>query len=1160
MNKGVNCVLADTGAGASVFFQESIVYNKREIKRPYGIMGIGGSVIIVNTEGDSEFGVVGFHNKAGMNILSIGELLDQCYYIELSKEKRSLILQMKEFGPVYIFKRVRNQFICDLRSDVIRNDVHNVDNNSVFAGVATVQERMKIFTWAEVQRAEEARELQRKLGYSSPGQMIRQIQHGKLETRITSTDVINSVYIFGKSLGEVKGKTTARKGAAEVPIPIPFPGVRVFQTVHMDLMFVEGLAFLIMVFKPLDFTFVEIVKSKNAKDIWVQMRKGIRIVTNRGFMINQGYFDGEKAIKSEDLQHLVWLTFYFELDIKGQGEAVPVVEAKIRRVKEKERAIFNTLPYKLDLSLLCWLTRYATTRVNGEISSNSTDNLTPRERLFGRRNDKAWLKHSFGDYVQVHDEYTSNKMKPRTQGAIALMPTGNLSGTWTYLNLITWRTVRRNGATALPMPNEVIEYINMKTSARQAKVTFLRDLVDSGDILPEDIIAQQIPEVVIPVGEADDDEGGDDVVNNNLPDRQELHTTAPDSQVVIGDESVEDEGDNIVEHDVVEDIIDDYRQFNRADGVESDLERSRRLTEELMMRTMLGVPIKVFVGLGLQMDLTEARSKYGARAVRAAAEEIKQTLMKGVYRGITMEEMLNYDNKPIPSSMKVKEKMSGGLLEKLKGRLAAGGHRQNKALYSDSKYAPTVSNTAVMCGAAIAAGEGHAVATIDFVGAFLYADLPTDKERATLMRLGQFLTRILVRLDPSYSKFVQPDGTCVVVLEKALYGTIQAANAWYQKITGDLKRTGYAISKYDNGVAFKLVLGRLMVLFIHVDDVFFDGRAGERAIDKAIREIKDLGYDITEYRGKLLKYLGALFDFSIHGEVSISMVDYVDNAVKTFEDKYGTVETQRVPAGENIFRVSSEGQLSPEKAQDYTSHVMRGQYLAKHVRYDTVFTISVLNKRVKEPTEKDWGDLVRYVGYLKGSRELKLVLRPGERLCQVTGYIDASYGVHPDMKGHGGCVVLVGDAPVYVKASAGKLNTKSSTEEELCAVHDHSSMVIWTRNFMNELGYVQEPAVIKQDNMSCMDLIYEGRAKALSTKHIDRRYFYIKDLIERKQVIVVYCRTDMMLADIFTKALMRFYFERLCVSLMNRGNKKLKPLARRIRQVMKMKKYLEDGN
>ena len=70
---------------------------------------------------------------------------------------------------------------------------------------------------------------------------------------------------------------------------------------------------------------------------------------------------------------------------------------------------------------------------------------------------------------------------------------------------------------------------------------------------------------------------------------------------------------------------------------------------------------------------------------------------------------------------------------------------------------------------------------------------------------------------------------------------------------------------------------------------------------------------------------------------------------------------------------------------------MRIQYLAKHLRYDIIFAVSILNKRLKGPTEKDWNDLVRLMEYIKKTRDRKLTLRPGKQLNKVTGYIDASF-------------------------------------------------------------------------------------------------------------------------------------------------------------------------
>ena len=158
---------------------------------------IGGAVINVDTEGDSEFGVVGYHQLAIMNILSIGEIIDRCIYIEIKKYERSLVLQLTSGGPVYVFKRVNNQFICNLSSDVVKNVDNNRNNKYSYKhiGVAMVEERNKLFSRAELSRADEARQLQQRMGYPSAGQLIKQIQHGKIDTRVSATD-INSAYIW----------------------------------------------------------------------------------------------------------------------------------------------------------------------------------------------------------------------------------------------------------------------------------------------------------------------------------------------------------------------------------------------------------------------------------------------------------------------------------------------------------------------------------------------------------------------------------------------------------------------------------------------------------------------------------------------------------------------------------------------------------------------------------------------------------------------------------------------------------------------------------------------------------------------------------------------------------------------------------------------------
>ena len=59
------------------------------------------------------------------------------------------------------------------------------------------------------------------------------------------------------------------------------------------------------------------------------------------------------------------------LDITGAGEVVAVVERKIRLIKERVRAIINTIPFSMTELLEGWLLRYVVNRINLVPTRNS---------------------------------------------------------------------------------------------------------------------------------------------------------------------------------------------------------------------------------------------------------------------------------------------------------------------------------------------------------------------------------------------------------------------------------------------------------------------------------------------------------------------------------------------------------------------------------------------------------------------------------------------------------------------------------------------------------------------------------------------------------------------------------------------------------------------
>jgi hypothetical protein len=96
----------------------------------------------------------------------------------------------------------------------------------------------------------------------------------------------------------------------------------------------------------------------------------------------------------------------------------------------------------------------------------------------------------------------------------------------------------------------------------------------------------------------------------------------------------------------------------------------------------------------------------------------------------------------------------------------------------------------------------------------------------------------------------------------------------------------------------------------------------------------------------------------------------------------------------------------------------------------------------------------------------------------------------------------------------------SSTEAEYVAVTAAARFVIWSRQFLEELGFPQEtPTSIGEDNKGCIDIAISSKAHP-AVKHIDIRHHFIRERVQDvKDITLEKIGTDVMTADIFTKQL-----------------------------------------
>ena len=149
-------------------------------------------------------------------------------------------------------------------------------------------------------------------------------------------------------------------------------------------------------------------------------------------------------------------------------------------------------------------------------------------------------------------------------------------------------------------------------------------------------------------------------------------------------------------------------------------------------------------------------------------------------------------------------------------------------------------------------------------------------------------------------------------------------------------------------------------------------------------------------------------------------------------------------------------------------------------------------------------------------------------------WIDAAFAVHPDYKSHTGAMQSLGKGAVSSISSKQKVNSRSSTEAELIGIDDVISKVLWSKRFIEAQGFPLKATIIYRDNTSSMKLEENGRASASKrTRHFNIKYFYVTDLVQRKEFNLKYCPTDDMLADYFTKPLVGTKFVKMRKIIMN---------------------------
>jgi Reverse transcriptase (RNA-dependent DNA polymerase) len=416
------------------------------------------------------------------------------------------------------------------------------------------------------------------------------------------------------------------------------------------------------------------------------------------------------------------------------------------------------------------------------------------------------------------------------------------------------------------------------------------------------------------------------------------------------------------------------------------------------------------------------------------------------------------------------------------------------------------------------------VATADVQGAYLNALM----DDFVLVRITGVTVDVLCAANQIYKQFVTTEnGTPVVYLQvlKALYGCVKSALLWYDLFSSVLRDMGFEINPYDPCVANKIINGSQCTVAWYVDDTKIS-HTDPNVVSDIISSIEQHFGEMTKTRGTKHTFLGMDVTFNSDSTVTISMTKFIDETISESGIALNPAGCM-TSARSELFDIDDSSPALPSKqAEVFHRIVAKLLYLSKRGRPDIQLAVAFLTTRVSKSTEQDWTKLTRLLQYLQGTRELHVTLG-ADSLSAITTWTDASYAVHPDMRSHTGGAISLGTGAIMCKSTKQKLNTKSSTEAEVVGASDFLPSTIWARYFLQAQGYTISNNSFLQDNKSAILLERNGRASSSQrTRHIDIRYFFFKDRITSENIQVIYCPTDEMLADFFTKPLQGVLFRK----------------------------------
>ncbi|KAJ9544769.1 hypothetical protein OSB04_024476 [Centaurea solstitialis] len=401
------------------------------------------------------------------------------------------------------------------------------------------------------------------------------------------------------------------------------------------------------------------------------------------------------------------------------------------------------------------------------------------------------------------------------------------------------------------------------------------------------------------------------------------------------------------------------------------------------------------------------------------------------------------------------KKDEDGIVTRNKARLVAKGFKQQAGIDYDETFAPVARIEAIRIFLAYAAHKNFTVYQMDVKTAFLNGEL---KEEVYVSQPEGFVDR------------TKP--THVYILDKALYGLKQAPHAWYDHLSNALLDNGFYKGKIDPTLFIKTEGDDILLVQIYVDDIIFGSTNSDMCT--WFSDLMTTRFEMSMLR-ELSFFLGLQVLQKPDG-ILINQSKYIGDIFKSFHMDTSSVAKTPMASGTLI---GADPKGKPE------SHMMA---------------------------------VKRILRYLKGTPNHGLWY-PKESGFELVAFSDADHGgCQLDRKSTSGHVQFLGDKLVSWGSKKQHCVSTSTAEAEYVAAASCCSQVLWMRTQLRDYGYNFNHIPIYCDSKSAIAITCNP-VQHTRTKHIDIRYHFIKDHVERGTIELYFVNTEYQLADLFTKPL-----------------------------------------